>query len=188
MQSFIYVDYENMSNLKEMPKINGKYFFFIGNKQKSLPRSLVTTTNQNFVEWVEISGNGKNALDFHIAFFLGINKNEKNTVHYVLSKDKGYDVLINFIKNKYKVNIKRIEKICEIEEKIKFLDLNGSIKNFDVLYEKAISGLSKINQNNFPKSIKRLENLLKSILRKDNLSDKIIKRIANIIIEKSKKR
>lgn len=36
MKKYIYVDYENMNNLKNFPKIDGKYFFFIGEKQHQL--------------------------------------------------------------------------------------------------------------------------------------------------------
>ena len=41
MKKIVYVDYENMNNIKSLPKIDGKYFFFIGAKQTTIPKSLV---------------------------------------------------------------------------------------------------------------------------------------------------
>ena len=70
MKKYVYVDYENMNNLKDFPKIDGKYFFFIGAKQTSIPKSLVFASNDSNVEWIEIEDYEKNALDFHIAYYL----------------------------------------------------------------------------------------------------------------------
>ena len=50
MQKYIYVDYENMNNLETYPKIDGKYFFFIGANQTSIPKSLVFASNDTPVE------------------------------------------------------------------------------------------------------------------------------------------
>lgn len=58
-QKYVYVDYENMGNIKELAPINGKYFFFIGSNQKTVPSSLVVATNGMSVEWIIIEGTGK---------------------------------------------------------------------------------------------------------------------------------
>lgn len=69
MNVYVYIDYENMGKLESLPPIDGKYFVFIGAEQKSIPTSLVLSQNDNTIEWQRISGTGKNALDFHIAYF-----------------------------------------------------------------------------------------------------------------------
>ncbi len=87
MKVYVYIDYENMGKLQSLPPIDGKYFVFIGAEQKSVPTSLVLAQNENQIEWIQISGNGKNALDFHIAYFLAKHDSEENVLHYILSKD-----------------------------------------------------------------------------------------------------
>ena len=87
--NFGIVDYENMGNIKKLVSIDGYYIFFIGSTQTSIPKSLVLATNNIKVEWVAIEGSGKNALDFHIAYFLGKKDLEADTLHFILSKDTG---------------------------------------------------------------------------------------------------
>ncbi len=111
---FIYIDYENMSNLKYYPKINGKYFFFIGARQNSIPKSLVFAANESDVEWVEIEDFGKNALDFHIAYYLAKNDVVEGVEHYILSRDKGFDPLIHSINRKRGKQI--VRRIANFEE------------------------------------------------------------------------
>jgi hypothetical protein len=50
----------------------------------------------NQIEWIQINGNGKNALDFHIAFELGrLAQKEAKSFFHIISKDTGYDPLVN---------------------------------------------------------------------------------------------
>jgi hypothetical protein len=47
---------------------------------------------------IRIEGQGKNALDFHIAFYMGeLLQKEATTKCIVLSKDKGFDPLVNHL-------------------------------------------------------------------------------------------
>jgi hypothetical protein len=40
------------------------------------------------VEWIKVNGKGKNALDFYIAYFLGVYTNEYKDKEYIIySKD-----------------------------------------------------------------------------------------------------
>lgn len=117
MKKYVYVDYENMGNIKTLVPIEGQYFFFIGSNQNSIPKSLVLATKGTKVEWVAVEGSGKNALDFHIAYYLGLNAKE-NVKHYILSKDKGYDPLIASINKKAKQDIvKRIISMDDLKHK-----------------------------------------------------------------------
>ena len=110
-QRYVYVDYENMGNIKELVPINGKYFCFIGSNQKKLSANLVFATEEISVKeisvkWISIEGSGKNALDFHIAYYLGVQSSEENITHYILSKDKGMILLLL-------LSIKNIRKLCQ---------------------------------------------------------------------------
>ncbi len=104
-----------MSNLKDFPRIpDGKYFFFIGAKQSTIPKSLVFASNSTQTQWIEIASSGKNALDFHIAYQIAKHDDEKNALHYILSKDKGFDPLISSI-NKQK-NAKIVRRIVSLDD------------------------------------------------------------------------
>lgn len=45
LKTYVYIDYENMADLKNLLDIHGKYYFFIGKKQKSIPTEIVTCSN-----------------------------------------------------------------------------------------------------------------------------------------------
>ncbi len=50
-------------------------------------------------EYVQISGNGPNALDFHIAFYVGqLAEKFPDAFFHIISKDKGFDPLIDHLK------------------------------------------------------------------------------------------
>src|SRR5690606_40973713 len=51
--------------------------------------------------YVRISGSGRNALDFHIAFHIGlIAAAERDVFFHVISKDSGFDPLITHLKGR----------------------------------------------------------------------------------------
>jgi len=52
-------------------------------------------------EYVQISGNGPNAVDFHIAFTIGeISKSDESARFHIISKDSGFDPLIEYLRTK----------------------------------------------------------------------------------------
>ncbi len=65
-------------------------------------------------EYIKMSGNGPNALDFHIAFYIGkISEQDPTAYFHIISKDKGFDPLIQHLKNQ-KIFAARSEAISEI--------------------------------------------------------------------------
>jgi hypothetical protein len=162
---YVYVDYENMSSLKELPKIDGKYFIFIGENQQKIPREFVFTKENK--ELIEIKGNGKNALDFHIVYFLAKNDDNEDIEHYILSKDSGYDPIIAFCKDQKKI-VKRIISIEEIIDRKKDINEN-TLKNLDVY----LKHLKKIQKNRYPKSENGLTRDIGSALGKKLTNEEI---------------
>jgi hypothetical protein len=64
--------------------------------------------------YVRISGNGQNALDFHIAYYIGeLAASEPDAFFHIISKDKGFDPLINHLKER-KIRVHRENDIGEI--------------------------------------------------------------------------
>jgi hypothetical protein len=154
LKKYIYIDHENINNLTSLVDIDGKYFIFIGATQKTINADLVLATNRKNVEWIRCSGNGKNALDFHIVYILSIYSIEKDIEHIILSKDTGFDPLLITLNDK-KVNAKRVTDLT---------DINSATRNHpkNEIIEKTIITIKKLNQTNRPKSVKKLESFIKA--------------------------
>lgn len=74
---------------------------FVGATQSKLSFELVNAMQQlgERAEYIKISGVGKNALDFHIAYYIGrIAAGQPNTFFHIISKDTGFDPLIQHLK------------------------------------------------------------------------------------------
>lgn len=187
MRKFVYVDYENMNNLKKCPKIDGKYFFFIGEKQASVPKSLVVVSNDSDVEWIEIVGSGKNALDFHIAYYLAKNDSEKDVSHYILSKDKGFDPLVSFINKKH--NSKIVKRIISLNDLVvvsqKSTDMMPTKEQKEISdkYEKVLNNLKGIAKSKRPKTEAKLKAHIQAY-GKDKWSDNDIQNILDELYRK----
>lgn len=179
---YVYIDYENLNKMDKLTKIQGRYFFFIGNNQSKIDSSLVESTNGLNVTWIKISGSGKNALDFHIAYYLAKNDSDKNIEHFILSKDTGFDPLIDHLNNNG-VKAKRIETLKDIsKKKIKAKPIksnNNSPKPKESNYEKTISALEKTE--NKPKEMKKLKSYMRAQVR--GLSEKEIENIINEMLK-----
>jgi hypothetical protein len=115
---FIFVDYENvqgfeLSSLDDRTRI----YIFVGRQQRKIPFELVSSAQSrgDAVAWIQISGQGRNALDFHIAYYLGeLNQTTPREVRFtVLSKDTGYDPLIQHLAA-FGRQCKRINSLKEI--------------------------------------------------------------------------
>ena len=98
------VDYENVSkvDLGAIPR-GVRVPFFFGASQKKVSTEFLRNALELgplFVP-IDIEGQGKNALDFHIAFYLGeYLAQNRNTQCVILSKDTGFDPLIGHLKKR----------------------------------------------------------------------------------------
>ena len=100
-QRLILVDFENRQKI-DLSVLDETYraIVFVGASQHPPKAARSPSTAHRFrrVEFHKISGAGKNALDFHIAFHLGRMIETDTETHYiVVSGDTGYDPLIEYI-------------------------------------------------------------------------------------------
>ena len=95
---------------------NFKVIVFVGENQSKLSFDLVLAV-QNLgenAEYIKIKGNGPNALDFHVAFYIGQLSKENSDGHFhIISKDKGFDPLIKHLESK-KILAQRHKDINEL--------------------------------------------------------------------------
>lgn len=95
------VDLENVQkvDLSLVPS-EGRVMIFYGVTQKKLPEELVVQAQPlgARLKWIKISGQGPNALDFHIAFYLGQELAHRPTSECtIFSRDTGFDPLIRHL-------------------------------------------------------------------------------------------
>jgi PIN domain len=100
-KNILFVDYENVCkvDLNAIPADVLVPFFF-GASQKSVPTDFMRAAlklGERFIP-IDVEGQGKNALDFHIAFYLGehLSKSPEASC-IILSKDKGFDPLVKHL-------------------------------------------------------------------------------------------
>src|ERR1700740_1148194 len=97
-ESVLLVDYENIGKIDLAAIPEGvRVPFFFGASQRTVPTEFLKAAlklGERFVP-IDIEGQGKNALDFHIAFYLGeYLARAPHTACVIFSKDKGFDPLI----------------------------------------------------------------------------------------------
>ena len=116
--NYILIDYENVQpkNLSILKDHDFRVIVFVGANQTKLPFELVDALQAlgSKAEYIKISGNGPNALDFHIAYYIGALAAEDPSAYFhIVSKDTGFDPLIKHLKTK-KIHVMREKALAEI--------------------------------------------------------------------------
>jgi len=182
MSKVLLIDYENVQgvNLSELQGMEFKVKIFTGSSQSKIPIELVSSAQVlgNQVEWIRIDGNGPNALDFHIAYYLGeyaaMNSGDE---YFILSRDKGFDPLIKHLAKK-RLFCKRIATVSELVSTRKAKNLDGD-------YEKALSNLKRIEKDRRPRNRQKLRQHLKSMLGKSGSEERLDRIISQLISSKA---
>ena len=162
--NYLLIDYENVQP-KSLPLLNEaafKVLVFLGAAQTKVPVEFVKILQAlgKDAEYIQISGNGSNALDFHIAFTIGeLSKSEPGAYYHIISKDKGFDPLIEHARKKG-IHIKRSKRI----EDIPLL----KVSNAKTIEEKveAIVGNLKGRGAARPRKVKTLINTINALFLK----------------------
>ena len=103
--NFILIDFENVQPkdielLKDGPF---KVKVFLGPNQSKVPITLVTALQSlgERAEYIMLEAAGSNALDFHIAYYIGaLSAIEPTAFFHIISKDSGFDPLLKYLKGK----------------------------------------------------------------------------------------
>ena len=113
--NYVMIDFENVTpdNLDALKQTDFKVMLFVGEGQKSIPKQIAMAMQRIGAkgEYVEIGGTGHNALDFHIAYYIGcISAEDKDAYFHIVSKDKGFDPLVKHLHGRG-IFIDRVESI-----------------------------------------------------------------------------
>lgn len=99
---YILIDYENIQPLILAPINHDAYtiIVFVGAHQTKIPFDVVAALQPlgERASYIRISGAGHNALDLHIAFYLGHwATRDPTATFYIVSRDTGFDRLIEHL-------------------------------------------------------------------------------------------
>lgn len=103
--NYVLIDFENVQPV-DLAALKGHSFkvkVFLGANQTKVPAALAIALQAlgEHAEYIQLESSGRNALDFHIAYYLGhlAHEDPKGFFH-VISKDAGFDPLIKHLKRK----------------------------------------------------------------------------------------
>jgi hypothetical protein len=101
-RQYLLVDFENVQppNLGALKPGEWDVRVFLGQHQTRLELGLVQAMHAfgQHAEYVQIAGNGKDALDFHIAFYIGkLSAEDPGASFTIVSRDTGFDPLIKHL-------------------------------------------------------------------------------------------
>jgi hypothetical protein len=162
--NYILIDFENVQpmNVAILRGHSMKLIVFVGANQKNISFELVTAiqTLGEDASYQKISGNGSNALDFHIAFYIGeLAAKDPNAFFHIISRDKGFDPLIAHMRER-KIFALRHKDLSEIPF-VRILNTNSLDEKID-----AISASLSSRGSSRPRKVKTLANTVNALFMK----------------------
>ncbi len=180
-KKILLIDYENIQqiDLSVIEDMDIQVKIFIGKSQNKIPFSLVADAQRfgtNF-DWIKIDGNGNNALDFHIAYYLGfLTRVDQKSEYIILSKDKGFDPVVRYVTKK-NIKCQRINSIVEILETKKKPSIDKAHMN------KILDNLRKIDKAKRPRKRMTLHKYAISLVKGTMSEKEVIEIIDELFIE-----
>lgn len=162
--NYVLIDFENVQpkNLEILSNHPFKIFVFVGANQAKISFDLASAMQAlgDNAKYIKISGSGQNALDFHIAFYIGqLSRQDPEGYFHIISKDTGFDPLIKHLKAK-KIRVQRERDLAEIP----LLRMSSTSSNEEKIGA-IIKNLAGRGQSR-PRKIKTLANTINSLFIK----------------------
>lgn len=179
--NYVLIDFENVQpkNLELLSKHPFKIFVFVGANQTKVSfdlASVMQTLGSN-AQYIKISGNGPNALDFHIACYIGeLAANDPKAYFHIISKDKGFDPLVAHLKTR-KLRVQRSNDLAEIPVLRMASDSSTDDKISTIVSNLVSRGQSR------PRKVKTLQNTINTLFT-TKLDNQELQKIVNILQQK----
>ena len=180
--NYVLIDYENVQPeaLSVLDEEHFKVLVFVGASQMKLTFEAAAALQRmgNRAEYIKISGNGSNALDFHIAFYIGqLASSDPTAYFHIISKDTGFDPLIQHLKSK-KLFAGRSRDVSEIPL-VKVTNTKSPTEKIAVI----VANLQQRGASK-PRTVKTLLSTVSSIFQKQ-LSEHELAELLNDLQAKS---
>ncbi len=162
--NYVLIDYENVhpKNLELLLEHPFRVFVFVGENQAKIPFDLADSMQLlgKDAKYIKIAGSGQNALDFHIAYYIGeLAAREPDAYFHIISRDKGFDPLIRHLKER-KIRVQREKDLGEIP----LLQLSDKT-SLDEQISAIVKNLGGRGQSR-PRKVKTLQNTINSLFTK----------------------
>ena len=163
--SYVLIDFENVQpkNLELLEGRSFKVLVFVGANQTKVPIKLAKALQAlgKNGEYIEISGSGQNALDFHIAYYIGrLAADDPLANFHVISRDKGFDPLIRHLRGR-NLDVRREKDLAEIPV-LRISTKTRTDKKIDAI----VNNLKARGQNR-PRKVKPLQNLINNLISEE---------------------
>jgi hypothetical protein len=163
--NYVLIDYENVQpkNLELLFDHPFQVFVFVGENQAKIPFDLADAMQLlgKSAQYIKIAGNGQNALDFHIAYFIGeLGTREPDAQYHIISRDKGFDPLIRYLRKERKLRVRRERDLLEIP----LLQLSDKT-SMDDKVAAIVKNLGGRGQSR-PRKVRTLQNTINSLFTK----------------------
>lgn len=162
--NYVLIDLENVqpASLAGLDAEFFKVLIFVGATQSKIPFELAAAAQSlgERASYIKIGGTGSNALDFHIAYYIGkLTQQDPTAYFHIISKDTGFDPLIQHLKSQ-KIGVARSREVGEITllktVNSKTLDEKAAV----IIGNLAQRGASK------PRTVKTLSSTILSLFQK----------------------
>lgn len=177
--NFVLIDFESVQPeaLETLTQEHVKVIVFVGANQSKVPFEVASALQcmGNKAEYVKINGNGPNALDFHIAYYIGqLAAGEPTAFFHIVSKDTGFDPLIQHLKTK-KILAARSKDVSEIPF-VKLASTKSQEERLQIL-------LAKFQQPQVtrPRTVKTLSSAIASHFQKQLSEEEVAGLIACMV-------
>jgi hypothetical protein len=167
-KTYVLIDYENIqpADMKALDHEAFHVIVFVGANQTKVNFEVAEAIQRmgERAAYIKIAGNGNNALDFHIAFYIGeLAAKEPEAIFRIVSKDTGFDPLIQHLKHR-KISAGRVKGFGDLMS-AKVAPGNPDSDRVSIVAAKlAQMGASK------PRTIKTLASTINALCQK-TLSD-----------------
>ena len=117
-KKYVLIDYENIqpADMQALDRDSFHVIVFVGANQTKVTyeAAVVLQRMGARASYIKIAGNGNNALDFHIAFYIGeLTAKEPDACFHIVSKDTGFDPLIQHLKSR-KISVSRVKTLTDL--------------------------------------------------------------------------
>ncbi|RRV42119.1 hypothetical protein EGJ86_05245 [Pseudomonas sp. o96-267] len=162
--NFVLIDYESVQP-DDVAIVQGEQFkviVFVGATQSKVSFEVASALQKmgDRAEYIKISGTGHNALDFHVAYYIGVMATKQpDSYFHIISKDTGFDPLIAHLKTQ-KIFACRSATIGDIPL-VKVVNSNAPGDRIEII----VNDLKK-RGNSRPRAVKTLSSTINSMFQK----------------------
>lgn len=177
-KNYVFIDYENVqpARLSALDQDHFKVMVFVGASQTRLAFESAAALQRmgSRAEYIKISGNGSNALDFHIAFYIGHLAAQDPTAYFhIISKDAGFDPLVQHLKGR-KIFAARSKDVADIPL-VKAATTTSPQERLDLVVAK----LQQLAASK-PRTLKTLSSTIGSLFQKQLAEEEVTSMVSEL--------